>query len=139
GTVTGTVVVALAEGALIGVGYALAGVPNPVLFGLITAACAMVPFASWAAFSAAALFLLLHGGSIWAAAAVFGWGAAVMLCGDNIVWPAVVGGAARLPFLFALIGVFGGLEAFGLVGLFVGPVIMAALLTVCREWLAPRS
>jgi predicted PurR-regulated permease PerM len=51
------------------------------------------------------------------------------------VWPAFVGGAARLPFLFALVGVFGGLASFGLVGLFLGPVLMAALLTVWREWL----
>ena len=61
-----------------------------------------------------------------------------MLTGDNVVQPALIGGAARLPFLAALIGIFGGLEAFGLVGLFVGPVIMAALLTVWREWLDAR-
>jgi predicted PurR-regulated permease PerM len=51
------------------------------------------------------------------------------------VWPTLVGNAARLPFLVALIGIFGGLQVFGLIGLFVGPVIMAALLTIWREWL----
>jgi predicted PurR-regulated permease PerM len=45
-----------------------------------------------------------------------------------------VGGSARLPFLLAFVGIFGGLAAFGLIGLFLGPVIMAALLTVWREW-----
>ena len=59
-----------------------------------------------------------------------------MLIGDNFVQPALIGGAARLPFLAALIGIFGGIEAFGLVGLFLGPVIMAALLTIWREWIA---
>ena len=44
-------------------------------------------------------------------------------------------GSSRLPFLLALVGIFGGLQAFGLLGLFVGPVIMAALLVVWREWL----
>jgi predicted PurR-regulated permease PerM len=66
----------------------------------------------------------------------------VMLTGDHFVWPTLVGGAARLPFLVALIGIFSGLQSFGLVGLFLGPVIMAALLTIWREWLmapAPRS
>jgi predicted PurR-regulated permease PerM len=58
-----------------------------------------------------------------------------MLVGDYFIWPTLVGGAARLPFLFALIGIFGGLQTFGLIGLLVGPVIMAALLTVWREWL----
>ena len=134
GTVNGTVLVALGEGALIGIGYYLAGVPQPVLFSILTAAVAMLPFGAWAAFTAAAIILLGQGSAV-AAATLFGWGAAVMLAGDNIVQPALIGSAARLPFLAVLIGIFGGLEAFGLVGLFVGPVIMAALLTVWREWM----
>jgi predicted PurR-regulated permease PerM len=134
GTVNGTVVVAVAEGLLIGAGYALAGVPSPALFTLLTIAFAMVPFGAWAAFTAGALALLFSDGSLWAALAVFGWGAAVMLTGDHFVWPMLVGNAARLPFLLALVGVFGGLQVFGLIGLFLGPVIMASLLTIWREW-----
>ena len=61
-----------------------------------------------------------------------------MLIGDQFVWPALVGKSARLPFLLALIGILGGLQSFGLVGLFVGPVIMAAVLTIWREWLMMR-
>ena len=57
-----------------------------------------------------------------------------MFAGDHFVWPTLVGGSARLPFLLAFVGIFGGLAAFGLIGLFLGPVIMAALLTVWREW-----
>ena len=134
GTMNGTLVVAVAEGLLIGIAYGLAQVPNAVLFTFLTIAFAMLPFGAWAAFTAAAVTLLLGGGSGWAATAVFGWGAAVMLIGDHFVWPALVGGAARLPFLFALVGVFGGLASFGLMGLFLGPVVMAAVLTVWREW-----
>jgi predicted PurR-regulated permease PerM len=135
GTVNGTVLVAVAEGLLIGVGYLVAGVPSPVLFTMLTIAFAMVPFGAWAAFAVASLVLLIGGGNLWPALAVFGWGAAVMLAGDHFVWPTLVGNAARLPFLVALIGIFGGLQVFGLIGLFLGPVIMAALLTVWREWL----
>jgi hypothetical protein len=62
-----------------------------------------------------------------------------MLAGDHFVWPTLVGGVARLPFLFAFVGIFGGIATFGLVGLFVGPVIMAALLTVWREWIVPSA
>lgn len=137
GTVNGTVIVALAEGLLIGVGYLIAGVPNPVLFTVLTIAFAMLPFGAWAAFSAATLTLLVSGGSGLAATCVFVWGAIVMLAGDHFVWPTLVGGAARLPFLFAFVGIFGGLATFGLLGLFLGPVIMAALLTVWREWIMP--
>ena len=139
GTVNGTIVVAVGEGALIGLGYVIAGVPNPLLFTVLTAAFAMLPFGAWAAFTAAALTLGISGGEPWAAFAVFAWGALVMLAGDNFVWPTLVGGAARLPFLFAFVGIFGGLATFGLLGLFLGPVIMAALLTVWREWVMPAE
>jgi predicted PurR-regulated permease PerM len=134
GTVNGTVVVAVAEGLLIGIGYLLAGVPNPALFLVLTVAFAMVPFGAWAAFTVAAVALVASGGSGIAVGALLAWGAVVMLSGDHFVWPLLVGGAARLPFLFAFVGIFGGLASFGLVGLFLGPVIMAAVLTIWREW-----
>lgn len=139
GTVNGTVVVAVAEGALIGVAYVLAGVPNAFLFIVLTIAFAMFPFGAWAAFTVASLLLLLHGGSAFAAAGVFTFGALVMIVGDHFLWPALVGTAARLPFLAAVIGIFGGLQTFGLLGLFVGPVVMAAVLTIWREWLVLRQ
>ena len=135
GVVNGTVVVAVGEGVIIGIGYLVAGVPHAVLFAILTAAFAMLPLGAWFAFTAAALVMLLEGGSGIAAALVFGWGALVMVIGDNFVQPGLIGGAARLPFLWTLIGIVGGLETFGLVGLFLGPVIMAALLTIWREWL----
>ena len=105
------------------------------MFTLLTIAFAMVPFGAWAAFTAAALTVLAGDGSLWAAVGVLGWGAAVMLLGDHFVWPTLVGNSARLPFLLAFVGVFGGLQVFGLIGIFVGPVIMASLATIWREWL----
>ena len=121
GTVNGTVMVAVTEGLLIGIAYLVAGVPNPALFTILTIAFAMLPFGAWAAFSVASLTLLLGGGSGVAAFGVFAWGAVIMLAGDHFVWPTLVGGAARLPFLLAFVGIFGGLATFGLLGLFLGP------------------
>ena len=97
GTVNGTVLVAVGEGLLIGVGYLIAGVPNAVLFTIFTTAFAMIPFGAWAAFTAAALVLVSGDGSGLAAAGVFCWGVIVMLAGDHFVWPTLVGGSARLP------------------------------------------
>jgi len=134
GTVNGTVLVAAGEGLLIGVAYFVAGVPHAIVFTILTTAFAMLPFGAWLAFTAAALVLISGGGSGFAAAGVFFWGAIVMLAGDHFVWPTLVGDSARLPFLFAFVGIFGGLAAFGLLGLFLGPVIMSALLVVWREW-----
>jgi predicted PurR-regulated permease PerM len=70
---------------------------------------------------------------------LFGFGAVIALVGDHIVQPLLVGGRVRLPFLVTLIGIFGGLETLGLVGLFLGPVIMTAVLMVWRELIASRA
>jgi predicted PurR-regulated permease PerM len=134
GVVNGTVLVALGEGLLIGIAYVLAGVPHAVLFALLTVAFAMLPMGAWFAFAAATLVLLVSGGTILAGVAVVLWGAAVMLVGDNLVQPALIGGAVRMPFLLTIIGILGGLETFGLIGLFLGPLVMVALLTIWREW-----
>src|ERR1700744_290770 len=134
-TVNGTGLVAFGEGLMIGLIYFVVGVPNALTFLILTTAFAMIPFGAWFAFTAAAVGKIAAGGSGCAAAAVFVWGTAVMLAGDHFVWPPLVSGAARLPFLLAFVGIFGGMAAFGLIGLFVGPVIMAALLSMWREWI----
>lgn len=133
-TLNGTVLVSVGEGALIGVGYAIAGVPRPILFAILTIAFAMIPFGAWAAFGAATLILLVQG-HILAAALLFGFSVAVMTVGDNVLQPRVIGSAVKLPFLLAIVGTFGGLESLGLVGLFVGPVIMVAMLLIWRQWM----
>jgi predicted PurR-regulated permease PerM len=135
GTVVGTLVVALGEGIIIGAAYAAAGVPSPLIFALLTFAFAMVPLGAWVIFTSAALLLVIQGGGVYAATALFFFSALVMLIGDMFVWPNLVGSQARLPFLAALIGIFGGLQTFGLIGLFIGPMILAALWIVWREWL----
>jgi predicted PurR-regulated permease PerM len=135
GTFNGTVVVAFGEGVLIGVGYFITGVPRPLLVTAFTIGFAMLPFGAWFAFTVAALLLLSQGGGFLIAGLLFGWGAAVMVIGDHVIQPGLVGGSVRLPFLWALIGIFGGVETFGLLGLFIGPVIMAGLITIWREWI----
>ncbi len=134
-TANGTVAAAILKGAVIGIAYFLTGVPHPLLFVVLTMALAMVPLGAWLALLAAALTLTVPGGTFLAAAALFGFGAATLLIGEYLIQPALIGGTARLPFLLVLIGIFGGMQSFGLVGLFLGPVIMAALLTVWREWI----
>ncbi len=138
GTVTGTVLVAVGEGVLIGIGYWLAGVPQPLLFTVLTIFVALLPSGAWFAFAVATIVLLVEG-HVLPAALLFGWSIAVMVIGDNVIQPAIIGSSVRLPFLFALIGTFGGLETFGLVGLFIGPVIMASLLLAWQQWRAPPT
>jgi predicted PurR-regulated permease PerM len=137
-TVNGTIAASIAKGAVIGIAYVVADVPHPLLFAGLTMALAMVPFGAWVALAAAALIVPLEGGSLLVAAGLAGFGAAVLLIGDNLVLPALIGNAAQLPFLPVLIGIIGGMESFGLIGLFIGPVIMAALLTIWRDWISER-
>ncbi len=137
-TVNGTVLVSAGEGAIIGVGYAVAGVPQPLLFATFTIMLALVPFGAWLAFGLASA-ILLTSGQLLAGGLLFVFGATVMTIGDNVVQPSGIGSAVKLPFLMALIGAFGGLAELGLVGLFVGPVIMAALLLVWRQWMEPPA
>jgi predicted PurR-regulated permease PerM len=133
GTVGGTIAVAVGEGVLIGLGYVVTGVPHAVFLALLTTAFALLPFGAWAVFSVAAAILAIDG-EPFAAALLLGYGAAIMVVGDNFVTPALVGARVQLPLLFAFVGAFGGLAAFGIVGIFVGPVIMAGLLIVVREY-----
>jgi predicted PurR-regulated permease PerM len=139
GTVNGTVTVAVIDGLIFGTAYTLIGAPNAILLALLTMAAAMVPLGAEIAVTVVSLFLLIQGFSSFSVLLLFAFGLAISIVGDNVLWPTLVGRSARLPFLLALIGVLGGIQTFGLIGLFVGPVIMAVLLVIWREWISPPS
>jgi predicted PurR-regulated permease PerM len=94
---------------------------------------AVIPFGAPLAFGVAALYLAAMGGTL-TGAAVFCFGLIVVFVADHFVRPVIIGGAARLPFLWVLLGILGGLETFGVIGLFLGPAIMAALISLWRDW-----
>jgi predicted PurR-regulated permease PerM len=133
GTVDGLVLVGLVEGFILGIVYAFAGVPHPTLFGLFTAMAAMVPFGATLVFGIAAVIVLAQG-SVAAAVTIGVLGLVVTFAADHFVRPALIGGATRLPFLWVLLGILGGVETWGLLGLFLGPAVMAALMMLWREW-----
>jgi predicted PurR-regulated permease PerM len=137
-TVDGIVLVAVAEGAIMAGVYALAGAPHPILFGTVTGIFAMVPFAAPVVFGAVAL-LLGSGGAVGAALSVFVAGSIVLFIADHFVRPMIIGEGAKLPFLWVLLGILGGIESFGLVGIFLGPALMAALVSLWRGWVAERQ
>lgn len=135
GTVNGLVLVGLGEGAVLGLTYVLVGLPHPVTFGALTAVLAMIPFGAPVVFCIAAVVLLMGPGLV-PALVLLGIGFAVVFFSDHFIRPALIGGAVKLPFLWVLLGILGGLEAFGLLGLFLGPAIMAAAISLWREWVA---
>lgn len=133
GTVDGLVLVGLGEGLILGIIYAIAGVPHPTVFGAITAVAAMIPFAAGLAFGLAALLLVAKGSIAWALG-VLGAGLVVTFTADHFIRPVLIGGHTKLPFIWVLLGILGGVEIWGLLGLFLGPAIMAALIMLWREW-----
>jgi predicted PurR-regulated permease PerM len=132
--VYGIVLTALAQGLLSGLGYAVAGVEGAIFLGAVTALIAMVPFGTPFAWGSVSLWLLMQG-QVWPAIGLALWGAIVVSWVDNFIRPLVISSATKIPFLLVMFGVLGGLAAFGMVGLFLGPVILAVMLAVWREWL----
>jgi predicted PurR-regulated permease PerM len=132
--VYGLVLTALVQGFLVGVGYLFAGVGAPVFLAALTTVCGLIPFAAPAVWGGVCVWLFIKGSTA-AGIGLLIWGAIVLGWTDHIVRPFLISREAEIPFLVVLFGVLGGLAAFGLVGLFVGPVILAVLLGVWREWL----
>lgn len=132
--VYGLVLTALAQGALASVGYWGAGVDAPVLVGAITALFALVPFGAPLVWGSVSLWLLWHG-SLWAGLGLLVWGMVIVSSVDNVIRPLVISASARISFLLVLFGVLGGLSAFGLVGLFLGPAVLSVLWAVWRHWI----
>jgi len=132
-TVNGLVLVGLGEGFLLGVAYAVCGLPHAVLLGTLTGVLAMIPFAAPLIFGGAALALVAQGSAV-AGVGLAVFGSAVLFVADHFVRPALIGSAARLPFLWVLLGILGGIETFGLLGLFLGPTLMAVLVQLWRDW-----
>jgi predicted PurR-regulated permease PerM len=131
-TVSGLVLVGLAEGLLIGISYVLAGAPHPAILSLLTGVLAMIPFAAPVIFGGVSIMLLAQGSAV-AAVSVFIFGMLVLFIGDHFVRPKIIGDAVKLPFLWVLFGILGGVEVFGLIGLFVGPALMALVMTMWRD------
>lgn len=137
GTIDGLVLVGLGEGVLLTIAYLLAGVPHPLLLGVLTGIAAIIPFGAPLLFCLGAL-LLIGNGAVGAAIAVIVFGFLVVFVADHFLRPILIGGTTRLPFLWVLIGIVGGVETLGLLGLFVGPATMAALIMLWREFIGER-
>jgi len=132
GTVDGLVLVGFAEGLVIGVSYVVTGVPHSIAFAIATSIVAAIPFGAPLAFCMAAL-LLFGLGKVLAGIGVILFGFLIVFIVDHFVRPYVIGGATRIPFLLVLLGILGGLSSLGLVGLFVGPALMAIFTTIWRD------
>ena len=133
-TVTGMTLIAIGEGIVLGVAYWIAGLPSPAIFGVITGVMALIPGGAPLSFTLISIYLAASGHLV-EGAALFTWGTVELFIVDKTLRPRLVGGPIKLPFLPTFFGLVGGVKTMGFLGLFIGPVLMALLVAIWREWL----
>ncbi len=127
----------LAQGILAGTAFALAGVPSPVALGALTALLSLVPAGPTVVGIGAAAWLVLEQ-RIAAGVIVGAWVLLVVASMDNILRPLLISGPTRIPFVLVFFGVLGGLATFGVLGVFVGPVLLSVAFTLLVEFAGDR-
>jgi predicted PurR-regulated permease PerM len=133
GVVYGILGTALAQGILAAVGLALAGVPAAPLLGLATFFLSPVPVGPPLIWIPAAIWLFYQGSTGWAIFLVV-WGIAVVSSVDNVIKPLIISRGSNLPFILVMLGVFGGVVAFGFIGVFLGPTLLAIGFALLSDW-----
>lgn len=136
GILLGTVAISVVQGALTGIAFAVLGIASPVLWGAVTALCALLPVVGTGFVFVPAMGMLFFNGHWVRGVALLIWAVAIVHPVDNVLRPYLIGGRARLSTLWVFFALLGGLRAFGSLGLFIGPLILAvtvALSQIARE------
>lgn len=130
--VYGTGMTALIQGTLVGISFLIVGLPSALVFGVIAALAALLPFGGTALVWIPAAIVLAAQGRWGATIFMVLWGALLVSLVDNIVRPMLVSGRAPVGTLTVFIGVLGGIAAFGAIGLFLGPVVLALIIALLQ-------
>jgi len=133
GVMYGLLGTALAQGAVAAVGFLVAGVPAVALLSVATFLLSLVPVGPPLIWGGATIWLFNEGSTGWAVFMCV-WGMFVISGVDNVVKPMLISRGSSLPFILVLLGVMGGVLAFGFVGLFIGPTLLAVGLGLLRNW-----
>jgi len=130
--VFGIGVTALVQGIMVGIGFAVTGLPSPVVFGALAALCAMLPVGGTTLVWVPGVLWLGLGAHRWGwAIALLAWGL-ILSTLDNVLRPFLISGRAEVSTLAVFLGVVGGLAAFGPIGLILGPVLLSLVIALLR-------
>lgn len=133
GVVYGILGTALAQGLLAGIGFSLVGVPGALFLGLLTFFMSLIPMGP--PFVWVPVVIWLVSGDRYAASVFMAiWGMFVISGIDNIIKPYLISRGSQLPFVLVFLGVIGGVVAFGFLGVFLGPVLLAVGYTLLLAW-----
>jgi len=138
GVVYGIVGTGIAQAVAAVVGFLIAGVPGALILGFLTFFLSIVPAGPPLIWVGATVWLFYQGELGWAIFMAI-WGFFVVSGIDNVVKPWLISRGASLPFVLVLLGVFGGVLAFGFVGIFLGPTLLAVGFNLARRWTAPEA
>lgn len=130
----GIILSAAAQGLIAGVGYHLAGLMAPLLLGALTAVLSVIPIVGTALVWLPIAIGLVVAGAWGKGLLLLAWGTLLVHPVDNLLRPLLVSNATRLPFLLVALGAIGGMAAFGLVGVFAGPVVLGLAMELWRQW-----
>jgi len=134
GVVYGLIGTAFAQAVVAFLGFVIAGVPGAALLAALTFILSLVPMGPVLIWGGAAAWLHTHGQTGWAIFMVV-YGVAVISSVDNFVKPILMSRAGNLSMLLVVLGVFGGAIAFGFIGLFVGPALLAVAWSLVKTWI----
>ena len=132
--VYGIMMTAIAQGVLATAGFVVADVPFPFLLGLLTFFTSFLPIGPPLIWIPAGLWLLKERASPWPGVAMLAWGGGVVSTVDNVLRPLLIGQATKMSALLVFMGVVGGILSFGMVGMFLGPVVLAAAVALWKDW-----
>lgn len=138
GVVYGILGTALAQGALAAFGFWMADVPGSTFLGLMTFFLSFIPMGPPLLWIPAALWLFSEGHDTWGVFLIV-WGVLVISSVDNFLKPYFISRGSDLPLLLVLLGILGGVIAFGFIGVFIGPTILAVAYSLIIEWSGTRK
>ncbi|KQQ91843.1 AI-2E family transporter [Massilia sp. Leaf139] len=138
GVMYGLLGTALAQALVAAIGFSMAGVPAVPLLSILVFVISLVPFGPPLIWGGAAIWLFAQGSTGWGIFMVI-WGTVLISGVDNVVRPMLISRGTSLPFLLTLLGVLGGVIAFGVVGMFIGPVLLAVGYSLVSEWTGTRD
>ena len=129
---------ALAQGLVAAIGFFIAGVPAVPLLSVLVFVLSLIPVGPPLVWGAASVWLFFQGETGWGIFMVI-WGTVLISGVDNVVRPMLISRGTSLPFLLTLLGVLGGVIAFGFVGMFIGPVLLAVGYSLMSDWTGTRD
>lgn len=133
GVIYGIFGTAIVQGLCAGLGFWIAGVPGAVLLAVLTFFFAVIPFGPPLIWIPASIWLFAQSGTGWGIFMIL-WGLFVISAVDNFLRPYLISHGSKMPFVLIFCGVIGGIIAFGLVGVFIGPTMLAVAFRLVEEW-----